>query len=157
MNESETNLLLFKAISAGDLDQVRIALDSGADIHAFSVDFNRKPIYNACGHRHYHIVQLLLERGASPQDGLMAVAIQGNIELLQLLIEHGADINTKLTDEGHTLLHIACDFNHQNFIKYALTLENIQLDPKTSSGKTPYDYLKRFGMDEEIKAALKKR
>ena len=156
MNTSEKDESLFKAIREGDLIKVNEALDAGANINALSVKFNRKPIYNACGHNHFDIVKLLLNRGASAEDGFIPTAMSGNIKLLQLLIENKADVNAVLTEEGHTLLHIACDFNQEIFIKYLLTIDSIKLHPETNEGKTPYDLLKKFGIDEDLESILKK-
>ena len=65
-------------------------------------------------------------------------------------------MNAKLTENGHTLLHIACDFNQVEFIRYLLTIDTIELSPETNEGKTPYDLLKKFGMDDDLKSFLKK-
>lgn len=157
MNTSEKDESLFKAIREGDLKKVNEVLDAGANINALSVKFNRKPIYNACGHNHFDIVKLLLNRGASPEDGFIPTAMNGNTELLQLLIENKADVNAVLTEEGHTLLHVACDFNQEKFIKYLLTVDSIMLHPETNAGKTPYDLLKKFGVDKDLELLFKNK
>ncbi|MCD4794516.1 MAG: ankyrin repeat domain-containing protein [Bacteroidales bacterium] len=156
MNTLEKDKSLFQAIKEGDLKKVNEALYSGANINSLSKNFNRKPIFNACGFNHVDIIKVLLNRGAFATDGLMPAAMSGNIKLLQLLIENKADVNAKLTENGHTLLHIACDFNQVEFIRYLLTIDTIELSPETNEGKTPYDLLKKFGMDDDLKSFLKK-
>ena len=98
----------------GDLDFVKGCLEKGLDINA------RLPITGATllpasiygGHR--HIFDYLILNGADVNaigdDGytvLMAAANQGNLEMLEILLDKGADPNLASPITGETPLHAA--------------------------------------------------
>ena len=57
----------------------------------------------------------LLEAGADPNandpSALMVASERGHREMVQLLIEHGADLDARDTEFGFTALHFACGHN----------------------------------------------
>src|SRR5512142_1074317 len=64
-------------------------------------------------------VQQLLERGASPdakdaknRSALFYAAQDGSIDIVRLLLEHGADRSTRETEHGETALFAAARLNH---------------------------------------------
>lgn len=83
--------------AAGDLPGVRELLDNGCPLEAA----HAVPLGSALGNGHGEIAELLLQRGASVEglgseehgmSLLMSCANQGQLEMVQLLVRHGADV-----------------------------------------------------------------
>ncbi|KAK0817611.1 hypothetical protein LTR75_002946 [Friedmanniomyces endolithicus] len=85
------------ASGAGEEDLVRLLLEHRGDVKAaFSHD--RSSVFeHACKlaslYRHKKIVDLLLAAGASGEDALEVASGAGFEEIVELLLEHGADVN----------------------------------------------------------------
>jgi ankyrin repeat protein len=81
---------------------VRTLLDMGADTDAETKNYSTTPLYVAVQQDDLEIVRLLLEAGANPNaqnvDLWFPLASAQSIEMVQLLLDYGADIH--LTDEG---------------------------------------------------------
>jgi len=113
----------FKACLQGDLETVKDWVEQKeADVN------ERGPILNACP--------------------LMMVSAEGNLPMIEYLVNHGADVN--LTDEfGHTALHYACSdpkrITDEEIAKimYFLVVNGADLSVKDQLGHTPYFYLGR--------------
>lgn len=58
-------------------------------------------------------------------NGILHVAsIGGNVNILQILTDHGANIHSKNVD-GKTALHVACAMGSINAVQYLLTKYSI--------------------------------
>lgn len=94
------------AISYGSKSSVQLMLDKGADINIDATG-SSNPLDSACFFGHEDIVQLLLDRGAvvNPQS-LVATLAYGKTRILQMLLEHGGDLNQKDIN-GEAVCHYA--------------------------------------------------
>ncbi|KAH8895652.1 ankyrin [Thozetella sp. PMI_491] len=122
---------LYDHIEAGDLASVQAALSSGAPVNAHS-KWGTTPLAHAIISLQGKIARHLLEHGASPELGfkrewqveqpsfglklpdaaspMHLAAIAGSAELVQLLADHGADVNdpSGLDDDSQLIpLHLA--------------------------------------------------
>src|SRR6267143_273459 len=96
-------------LNFGNLEIVRLLLDSGADINAVSKNgFSATPLQGAAAFKAIDLAQLLIARGANVncrgEEGgspLHEVAGNGQIELVKLLLANGANVNAK-DDQGKT-------------------------------------------------------
>ena len=61
---SEANELLLKAAEAGDLEGVKTALDQGAEISATDEWMKQTALHKAASQGHVEIVEYLIEKGA---------------------------------------------------------------------------------------------
>ncbi|NMB61374.1 MAG: hypothetical protein GYA18_03435 [Chloroflexi bacterium] len=101
---------LESAILAGEMKEVRRSLESGTDPN--------QPISD--------------ERGGYP----LHFAVNSSIEIIQMLIEHGADVNVK-DAKGRTPLHIVAA-SKPTIEKMELLIENgADVNAVDNEGKTP--------------------
>ena len=137
---------LLRATMAGDSEVVRALLDKGAN-----------PNINDMG-----ITAFLVAAGVGPGNkggtGLAAQTSEGgpvNMELMELLLQHGADINAQVTgtftytmrvsrapsaNEGKTALHMAAEKGKAVVVRYLLQ-KGARADIPDASGKKASDFL----------------
>ena len=89
---------LLEATLIGDINNVKKALNSGANINAQD-DIDFTPLQYSARGGHYEIVKLLLEKGASinikDTIGELPIHKIENLKVTQILIEKGSDVNAK--------------------------------------------------------------
>ena len=131
------NLLAEKLIDAaayGDLAKVKSLLDKGADVNAAPRD-GWTALMSAASERHwakgvvlggYPEKITLVPAGNSPSDG--------RSDVVELLIERGADINAK-NKEGRTPLMEAAENRHEVVARILLS-HGAEVNARDKSGKT---------------------
>ena len=135
---------IFEACAAGREERVRDLLEEDpAQVNAIADD-GFHPLELACFFGHYEIAELLLEYGASvdePSHNPMevmplhsAVASQ-SLEIVRLLLEHGAPVNARQS-EDFTPLHAAAQ-NGDLEIMHLLLAYGADPDARDVEGKTP--------------------
>ena len=123
-------------------DVVRMLIDAGWS-PGVRDNFGLTPLHEAKNER---VLQLLLKGGgvrsieAADSDGLRPLhlaAIEGNVEMIHVLINAGAKINP-VTIDGETAVHLAAMNGNLNVVE---TLENAGaiLGMRRKDGKTPKD------------------
>jgi ankyrin repeat protein len=134
---------LFRAVMNNDMEVIRALLDKGANPNIFAMG----------------TTPFLLAAGVNPYGGRGgggAAAGGGaapNTELLDLLIQHGADVNTQVTGvlsysarisrtvsntEGSSALHAAVQSGRADMVRYLLD-HGARTDLKDRSERTPMD------------------
>ena len=87
------------------------------------------------------LLRMQLNPNLSSEKGetLLACAAQnGFIEIVQLLLDAGADVNAVSTTDGSTALHMAAGGGYENIVKVLLQ-HSANIDAKDSSGRKPVD------------------
>ena len=139
MNKKLTECIdLFKCIKVGDLDLVKLYIESGSDIEIKKPHYEMKKegydilSYNdltPCSFASYcneiEITKLLVKQtnGKFSEDDEIALhyAVQNNnLELLEFLLEMGMNINSITSDMYYTPLHIALLENNLKIAKYLI-------------------------------------
>jgi ankyrin repeat protein len=135
---------LLRATMAGDSEVVRALLNKGAD-----------PNINAMGLTSF-LVAAGVGAGHRGGTGLAAERSAGgpvNMELMELLLQHGADVNAQVTgtltysmrvarapsaNEGKTALHVAAESGKTDLVRYLLG-KGASTQITDADGKTPGD------------------
>lgn len=104
--------------NAGNLDGVKHAVEQGAQVK-FAHDF---PLKNACFNGHYEVAEYLLDlgQGVKIREELLCEVIErGNLEILKLLVEHGANI-TSGYKKALKFVRLACQNRHVEVARFLL-------------------------------------
>ncbi|XP_045047889.1 ankyrin repeat domain-containing protein 27 isoform X6 [Desmodus rotundus] len=88
-------------------------------------------------------VNMTSQDGSSP---LHVAALHGRVELIPLLLKHGASVGARNTNQA-VPLHLACQQGHFQVVKYLLD-SNAKPDEKDLSGSTPLLYACSSGHHE---------
>ena len=112
-------------LNFGNLEIVKLLLDSGADINAVSKNgFSATPLQGAAAFNKIDLARLLIARGANVNcrgegggSPLHEAAGSGQIEFAKLLLDHGANVNAK-DDNGKTPLTIALEYKRTEMAKF---------------------------------------
>ncbi len=134
LREKRGATALYLACQNGHYEIVQLLLEAGADITVASLN-GCSVLYVACQNNHVSIVKMLLvhkeiqniinifaEGGAT---ALSMASAKGHHEIVQLLLEAGADIAIIMIDGG-SALHVACQNNHVFVVKLFVTHKDIQ-------------------------------
>ncbi|WP_243186863.1 ankyrin repeat domain-containing protein [Clostridium muellerianum] len=127
---------------------IELLINSNVDINSHHSKFSETPLHRLCARAtpHIDIITMLLEKGAevnatniSGKTPVFYCSFSYSVELLNLLIRYGADINIKDKYEN-TLLHddyINClDEHFEEFLKVLLNF-GFDINSKNALGLTP--------------------
>jgi ankyrin repeat protein len=106
------------AIDEDDLIKFRQCLMNGASAFVTqSCGAGMRPLDIACTSRGQHaleMVKILVEEYNVPTNGaaIMSAAMEGNIPIMEYLVQHGANVNYVAEGTGNTALHSAAQGKH---------------------------------------------
>jgi ankyrin repeat protein len=132
---------LYLAVVADDVEKTYSLIESGAKIdhvfnHAYSCPEGYTSLMAAAHRNHLEVARALLRSGANSNycneagDLTIFWAIDGGVEMVQLFVEHGSDLNT-LTCKGWSPLSYA--------------IAKGKYGPTEKAGIYPEDVLKYYG------------
>ena len=111
----------------GHIETVTVLLDSGYNIINAKTGTGKTALYVACQQAHYSIASMLLNANANPTietrngwTSLLFASSKGYTNIIQLLLQHGADVNYKSTVTGTTALVLASTYGHTETVKLLL-------------------------------------
>jgi len=119
----EMNLKLGRLAEKGRLNELREALDT---IDANSVDGSAVDAIDANGFAPVH-----------------HACSEGHVEILQLLLDHGASVNTR-TFDGETALHLCSSIGYESCVEHLLAA-GARTEVKTATGKSAADLARQMG------------
>ncbi len=164
------NTPLHEAVEQGDAEIVRILVAAGADVHAEGY-FDRTPLTLAAEEGATEILQILLGTGpdadtsvggedkeavSTPSVGSEALytAIEkGDVEMVRLLVEAGADINAAEGFGGNTPLHEAVKKGDLEIVKI-LVAAGADVEAKGYFDRTPLSLAAEEGATEIMRILL---
>jgi ankyrin repeat protein len=154
---------LFEACALGNIEQVRRCVESAPDwVNSFASD-GYFPLGLAAFFGHAEIVRLLLTRGAdvnlAAQNSTRVTALHGSVtrgavDIVQVLLEHGANPNAR-QEGGFAPLHSAAAAGHEGIVRL-LVEHGAEISPRSDQGKTPRDFAVERGKPE-VAEWLKRR
>lgn len=152
----------YSAIAHGDIETVKAMLDAGVDIER-QTDDAITPLVIAIQRRHADIVQLLLERGSdvdSPVRNILPIfhAVQASElapRLIQLLIDHGADVQVITGPANMTALHWAAVEGMVHAVDFLID-KGLDVDQRCKRGETALVLAAENGHTTVVKLLLAK-
>lgn len=117
---------LHDAAAEGHDKIIRILLDHGAGINAIGRDSYYTPLSIAVEGGFENAVEILLENGADVNaitagpSALQTAVIEGHDEIVQSLIDYGADIHLRF-DDGTTILQLASRYGYEDIVHTLLS------------------------------------
>ena len=127
---------------------ITLLINNGADINSHNSELLETPLHKLCARLkpHIDVITMILKKGAnvnainiSGKTPIFYCSFNYSVDLLNLLVEYGADINVK-DKYKNTLLHddyINCfDEHFEEFLKTLINL-GFNINSKNSTGYTP--------------------
>jgi hypothetical protein len=101
------------------------------------------------------VLSPVLQKNRSGKSALHLVAASGSIKGLELMLQHGANINEQ-DAEGQTALHIAITAMHDRWEELVMHLLDAGADPNLANnvGSTPLHLAAERGLDNCVRALL---
>jgi ankyrin len=170
-NDHQTPLHL--ASYYGNVEIVRLLLDHGADLEAATGNTGEKPLHKVSYGKYrfqedgVHATQLLLDRGADVniqrndhQTPLHLASYFGNVEIVRLLLNHGADLEAIAAGEGgekplHQVSYGECRSQEDGIRVTQLLLDHgADVNTRRSDHQTPLHLASYFGNVEIVRLLL---
>ena len=139
------------------LGTVRLLIAKGADVNAKD-NKGGTVLWYADDGGYTDVVELLREHGArygAPATALRDAAAEGDIEQVKLLIESGADANTRVDNWPSTPLIAAADKGHKEIVEL-LIKEGVDVDARGNDNATALHHAARGGHTEVAELLLAK-
>ncbi len=146
----------FRAIDVDDVGAVQSLLANGFDPNAVNAKGN-SALYMALRDKSLKVAQLLIEQpkikldqlNPSDENALMIACLLGDRQLVQEMIERGAEINKP----GWTPLAYAATNGHTQIVKFLLE-HSAYIDAAAPNGTTPLMLAAYFGHDATVRLLL---
>ncbi|XP_025832280.1 ankyrin repeat domain-containing protein 17 isoform X2 [Agrilus planipennis] len=133
---------LVEACTDGDVGTVRKLLTEGRSVHETSEE-GESLLSLACSAGYFELAQVLLAMHANVEDRgikgectpLMEAASAGHLDIVRLLVAHGADVNAQ-SSSGNTPLMYGCAGGHTEVVKFLLE-HGANVEDHNENGHTP--------------------
>lgn len=176
-DEIDRQIRFVGASYAGDLDAIESSVKDGIEVNLPDCA-GRTALFDCIALGHVEIARVLLTHGASPNvpsNGMASLksyplheAVQSSMaygqsmkpnavdwegfEIVQLLLEHNAEVSKARPYDGKTPLHIAAEWGIVRTAE-ALIKAGAKVMPRDADGKTPLDYAESGPMIQLLKAS----
>lgn len=137
-----TNVILMDAVLANKYENVKKALENGADANYCMSDLKLTPLMSIVEDNIY-IAKILVEYGAMLNETslfgytpLIANAAIGNIRVVNFLLKKGCYVNNKTKSNGMAAIHFSCNAGYTNITK-SLIKFGANVNIQDDRGNTP--------------------
>jgi hypothetical protein len=144
--------VLTDIVVSGKLEAVKTLLEAGADPDGEGSQV--RPLHAAANSGRLDIIRLLAERGATVdaagpggETALHLASRQGHIQVVEHLLQLGANIHATAGEDRLTPLHTAAIGGHTE-VAAMLIAQGAAVDAKSSKGATPLVYALYYGRGE---------
>jgi ankyrin repeat protein len=110
---------LIAGVKGGSLEVVTLLLQRHINVNTTSSDL-RTPLYPAYKTQHIRLQVFLDHATPSPRTALYKACQNGNREMTEVLLQHGAEVNVLIPGKGAPM-HIACERRDEEVLKLLLT------------------------------------
>lgn len=145
-------------LAGASLACARALLDAGADVDrvdglvGVEDGFKATALWRAAGwQKHHALARLLLEAGAKPDNAIFAVMFEGDRPMLDLLLEHGVDLEVEV--HGRTPLLDALHYKRPDAVPWLLE-HGARIDATDGDGRTALHYAAMRGIRPAIVECL---
>ncbi len=159
IDQEQKNAALFLAVQSGDVKNVRLFLQLGAELGCLDND-GRTPLHRAVDAKQRETAEFLIANGAlsftkyrynmnwnqqEKNDALWNAVKYDNLEGVQFLLVMGASVQTQ-NALGNTPLHYACFCGYQRLIEIFVKGKYVDIDVTNAEGLTPLQAVLKRGM-----------
>ncbi|PSN55482.1 hypothetical protein C0J52_02600 [Blattella germanica] len=123
------NTALTIAAGAGHDNIVSILLEKGCDVTC-------QALTAACASGQFSTAKLLL-KASCYKDPLHAAAVNGQLEVIKLLVANYASLDWRFSDDD-TVLHLVCAYGHVDALRYLIFVKPSLLNCVNKKGETPF-------------------
>ncbi|XP_067660154.1 putative ankyrin repeat protein RF_0381 [Haliotis asinina] len=131
-----------------------LLLKAKADLSLINA-YHETILHMACEGGNIEIIKYILNQDIvdidsqdiNGQTPAMIPASNGNMDVLEILVEAGADLSLERED-GETILHVACEWEHIEIIEYLLTHSHVDINSRDGDDCTPAMMAAREGNED---------
>ncbi|XP_048246286.1 uncharacterized protein LOC124127331 isoform X3 [Haliotis rufescens] len=145
------------AALGGHRDVVELLVNEGADVSLVDKDGNNI-LHQACRGGDVETVKFVLSlhvvdinsRGWRSRTPVVSAALRRHRDVVEFLVSEGADVS--LVDEyGDNILHLACMRGNLETVKFALSLNVVDIDARNNDGQKAADVARLLGHKKVVK------
>lgn len=93
--------------------------------------------YNLSKPKVMRYVQNLIKQQENKEINLFAAAVSGDINEINIALQSGVDINSRLKVNGKTIFHVLCEYSHCGALQNILGIENVDPNIADINGDYP--------------------
>jgi len=126
------------AASRNSVKSIKLLIKHWVKLNTFDA-WAGTPLADAIRHEHVEMQDVIRKAGGRLKEvGLCTAAAGGNLEMIKLMCDNGADINT-VNGIGRSMLHLACSNKQQSIMEYLMSFEHLDYNVVDWYGGTPLD------------------
>ncbi|XP_067661916.1 putative ankyrin repeat protein RF_0381 [Haliotis asinina] len=145
------------AAACGHKEVVELLFENGADL-SLACGTGSNILHSACSRGRLEVVKYILSqnivdinsRGGSKKTPAMTAAQYGHKEVVELLVENGADLSL-VCCRGINILHLACSKGHLEVVKYVISQNIVNINSRGGiQNMTPVMMAAKSGHEDVI-------